>query len=29
MLKPVNMGSMYQLHYYIEFKDNSKEKEFI
>jgi hypothetical protein len=28
-VKTVNMGSMYQLHYYIEFKDNSKEKEFI
>lgn len=28
-VKTVNMGSMYQLHYYIKFKDDSKEKEFI
>ena len=28
-VKTANMGSMYQLNYYIEFKDNSKEKEFI
>lgn len=28
-VRTVNMGSMYQLKYYIEFKDNSKEKEFI
>lgn len=28
-VRTVNMGSMYQLKYHIEFKDNSKEKEFI